>query len=104
MTPAAFLARLARLSAAGDTPAALALVALTLDRLLDLGLDAECDLLFAQAEGVPLSPAVRRVFLVVTRPAKHRLPARRGYYERTARLMADELGAATAGRALRQLA
>ena len=104
MTPAAFLARVVRLSA-GDTPAALALVAVTVDRLLDLGLDSECDLILAAAEGVSLAaPAVRRVLLVVTRPAKHRLPARRRYFERTARALADQLGEAPAARALRRLA
>ncbi len=74
------------------------------DRLLNDGLFRVCDRLLAQANLGRMPSNVRRAFLMVTRPAKDKLPTRAAFYEEAVRLLSQERNQEAARKMLKNLA
>lgn len=75
-----------------------------IDRLLNGNLFRACNQLLDQADLGRMPSALRRSFLMVTRPAKDKLPARTEFYRKALDLLARERNAETAHRMLKSLA
>lgn len=75
-----------------------------IDRLLNENLFGVCNELLRQADLSQMPSALRRAFLMVTRPVKDRLRAREEFYRKALDLLANERGADTAQRMLKSLA
>jgi hypothetical protein len=75
-----------------------------IDQLLNESLFRVCNELLRQADLSQMPSALRRAFLMVTWPAKDRLPARPEFYQKALHLLAAERGAETAQRMLKSLA
>ena len=99
-----FLETLYARVAAGEVSTAMDSVIDHIDRLLNDEMYTVCDHLLWKVELKRLPSSIRRAFLMMTRPAKDRLPARRSVYHESLRLLADEKGADRASQMLKALA
>lgn len=90
--------------AAGEIPTAMDSVVDHVDQLLNEGMYSVCDHMLRKVDLRKLPSSIRRAFLMMTRPAKDRLPARRFVYQKSLALLTSEKGAETATKMLKALA
>jgi hypothetical protein len=88
----------------GRVAAAMDAVIDHIDRLLNDGLFGVCDKLLEKVRLDRMPSNVRRAFLMVTSPAKDKLPARAAFYDEALRLLSLERGEDTARQMLKLLA
>jgi hypothetical protein len=98
-----FLDEIYLLTKAGLVPRALDTVIDKVDRMLSKSEFQDCDELLRRVDFSRMPSNVRRAFLMITYPAKDKLPARAPAFGRALALLTQEKGAGTARQMLRTL-